>query len=76
MTISISVIIPVLNNKNGLIDTIDAVMNQSIHQNQYEVIVSDNGSTDGTLDVINQYIKKHPQLVLVQEKNKSSYGCG
>jgi len=75
MTISISVIIPVLNNKNGLIDTIDAVMNQSIHQNQYEVIVSDNGSTDGTLDVINQYIKKHPQLVLVQEKNKSSYAA-
>ena len=68
MTIAISVIIPVLNNKNGLIDTLESVTNQSINKSKYEVIVSDNGSTDGTLEIINHYRIMHPQIKLVQEK--------
>ena len=75
MTIAISVIIPVLNNKNGLIDTLEAVTNQSVNQSKYEVIVSDNGSTDGTLDVIHHYKAINPQIKLVQEKLKSSYAA-
>ena len=75
MTIAISVIIPVLNNKNGLTDTLNTVMNQSIKQTKYEVIVSDNGSTDGTLEVINHYRKINPKLILVEEKLKSSYAA-
>ena len=75
MNIAISVIIPVLNNKNGLIDTLDSVTNQSINQSNYEVIISDNGSKDGTLDVINSYRVTNPQIKLVQEKIKSSYAA-
>ena len=75
MTIAISVIIPVLNNKNGLIDTLESVTNQSINKSKYEVIVSDNGSTDGTLEIINHYRTMYPQITLVQENLKSSYAA-
>lgn len=41
------------NNKEGLIRTIESVINQSF--SDYEFIVIDGGSTDGSVDVLNKY---------------------
>ena len=45
-----SIITPVLNNKTGLLKTIESIKNQSLES--YEHIVVDGGSTDGTLEII------------------------
>lgn len=52
----ISVIIPVYNGENYLRDAIDCALNQT-YQNK-EIIVVDDGSTDGTWDIIQSYGSK------------------
>lgn len=41
------------NNKRGLFDTMNSIINQSC--NDYEYIIIDGGSTDGSTDVIKEY---------------------
>src|SRR5574344_778141 len=52
---SVSIITINYNNKNGLKKTIESVIEQS--SSDYEFIVIDGGSSDGSVDVINQFSK-------------------
>ena len=55
MTPAISVVIPVLDMATTIGPCLDALMAQSLPADQFEVIVVDNGSTDGTPDVVRRY---------------------
>jgi glycosyltransferase involved in cell wall biosynthesis len=66
----VSVIIPVFNNEKDLSICLGAILNQSIPQEDYEVIVIDNNSTDNTVQVI----KKHP-VIFGSEEKQSSYAA-
>jgi len=50
----VSVVIPVLNRAKFIGTAIESVLNQDF--DSYEVIVVDNGSTDGTQDVVRKYM--------------------
>ncbi|MCD6169778.1 MAG: glycosyltransferase [Candidatus Latescibacteria bacterium] len=50
----VSVIIPSRNNKSILLKTLNSLSRQTIPPEQYEVIVVDDGSTDGTEESISQ----------------------
>jgi glycosyltransferase involved in cell wall biosynthesis len=54
--VKISIVTPVLNCVETIRDTIESVMQQS-YQN-FEYIIVDGGSTDGTLEVIQEYKNK------------------
>jgi len=60
----ISVIIPTFNRIDLLKRAIDSVLNQSIKP--YDIIVVDDGSIDGTSDMIQQ---KYKSIKLIQQKN-------
>ena len=66
--ISISIIIPTWNRKNILIDCIDSLLSQRFLPNNFEIIICDSYSTDGTEDKIKNYIesKKISNLKLYQ----------
>lgn len=52
---TVSVIIPVLNGADTIGDTLTALVHQAGTPADPEIIVVDNGSTDGTLDVVRQF---------------------
>ena len=52
-----SVIIPTYNSENFIIETLDSVMNQSYKN--FEIIISDDGSTDQTIDKIEEIFNHH-----------------
>lgn len=63
-----SIITPVLNNKDGLMETIKSIKKQNFEN--YEYIVIDGGSTDGTLEVL-----KNEKLITkwISEKDEGIY---
>jgi len=54
----VSVIIPTYNSENIIIKTLETVFSQTY--NNYEVIVSDDGSTDNTVGVVKSFFLKNP----------------
>lgn len=55
----ISVVIPLYNKKKYIVNTLQCVINQNY--SDYEIIIVNDGSTDGSGEVVEQYIKDNPQ---------------
>lgn len=66
-----SVIVPTYNDLERLIHCIEALENQTLSRHQYEIIVVDNGSSDGTYDTL----KKWKGIIAIQEEKRSSYAA-
>lgn len=58
----ISVVIPMFNSEESIERALDSVVNQSFRA--YEIIIINDGSTDGSLAIVENYRKKSPDTVL------------
>jgi succinoglycan biosynthesis protein ExoA len=58
----VSVIVPCYNEEATIQLLLDAIEHQTFPHDQFEVIISDGISTDGTRMVITEYQKQHPDL--------------
>lgn len=64
----LSVLIPVYNVEPYLRDCLDSVINQSMKE--IEIICVDDGSTDASGDILDEYARKDPRInVIHKEKN-------
>ena len=61
----ISVVIPVLNNSDEIVKTLDALCHQTYPRDRFEIIVIDNGSEDDTV----KKVKSYPEVRLLFEHN-------
>ena len=69
--INISVIIPTYNRKNTLKKCLNAVFNQTYPKTDYEVIAIDDGSTDGTEELVNSLLNDSPCVLrYFKQENK------
>lgn len=65
----LSVVIPVYNTEKYLKACLDSVLRQTC--GDVEIIVIDDGSTDGSSDILSQYEKRHaPKIRTVHQENK------
>lgn len=64
-----SVVIPLYNKRNSLRDCIESVLNQSY--NDFELLIVDDGSTDGSVDIVKEYNDKRIRLI---EKENGGVG--
>lgn len=71
----VSVIIPVLNGHKLIGECIDSIISQDYPKDNFEVIVVDNGSTDGTIDIVKNFQKDNKNINLYHQKIKSSYAA-
>lgn len=74
MNTDISVIIPVYNVEQYLNKCLDSVINQDF--DSFEIIIVDDGSTDGSLETAKEYEDKYRNKIkLITQTNKGSGGA-
>ena len=61
----LSIGLPVYNGENYLAESLDALLGQSFED--FELIISDNASTDGTADICLRYGKQDPRIRYVRQ---------
>jgi glycosyltransferase involved in cell wall biosynthesis len=75
----LSILIPVFNEEKTIIPLLGKVNKATLqHGLEREVIIIDDASTDATIELINGYVKSHPELsirFLQQEKNSGKGNC-
>lgn len=70
----VSVAIITYNQKSFLRDTLDSVVSQVVSF-PIEIVIGDDGSTDGTQDIIKEYQKRFPDII-VPILNETNIGAG
>lgn len=73
----ISVLVPVYNDVDRIGKCIDSLLNINFPEEQYEVIVIDNGSTDGTFELLSELSQKtkDKSFKLIQCLTPGSYAA-
>jgi glycosyltransferase involved in cell wall biosynthesis len=64
VAVAVSVVVPVRNGASTIEEQLGALMRQRVAF-AWEVIVSDNGSTDGTGAIVERWAERHPRIRLV-----------
>lgn len=67
----VSVIVPVYNDAARISSCIEALLDQTYPSGLYEILIVDNGSDDGTADVVRRY----PVKLLFENSKRSSYAA-
>ncbi len=63
----ISIIIPVYNTEKYIERCLESIINQTYKE--IEIIIVNDGSTDDSLKIINQYIKKDSRIIVINQEN-------
>lgn len=66
----ISVIIPVYNAQNYLKECLDSILSQTLKE--IEIICIDDGSTDDSYEIIEEYGRQYPNIVILRQKNQGA----
>ena len=62
----VSVIMPSYNSKKYIKKAIDSVLEQTY--SNFELIIVDGNSTDGTLDILDEYKKQDRRIKVIQDE--------
>lgn len=66
--LNLSIIIPVYNTEKYLRECIDSILSQGM--NSYEIIIINDGSTDGSEEIINEYVEKYQFIKYIFQENE------
>src|ERR1044071_2387829 len=62
---SVSVVVPCRNETDHIEEAIESILAQEAPDGDFEVIVADGMSEDGTREVLDSLAKKHPRLHII-----------
>jgi len=69
---NVSIIVPCLNEEKNIAKCLNAIFSLYYPKKKMEVIVIDDGSTDSTIEILEQFKKKYKKLRLFRYKGKKN----
>ena len=70
----LSFVIPVYNGEKYLAECLDSCLTQDIPESEFEIICVNDGSTDGSYDMIRRYQEQHGNIRLIPKKHGVGFG--
>mgnify|MGYP004471132411 FL=1 len=67
----LSVMVTTYNLRDFVAETLDSILTQKTDFD-YEILVGDDGSTDGTIDIVQEYVDKYPKKVFLYVMDRDS----
>ena len=71
----LSIIVPVYNVADYLPKCLDSLLSQDLAQNEYEIIVVNDGSTDNSREIAQQYADQYANITLINQSNQGLSGA-
>lgn len=68
--IRLSFVVPVYNTAAYLVRCLDSLVNQNLSQEEYEIILINDGSTDDSAVIIGAYVDKHANIQTITQTNQ------
>lgn len=68
-TCILSIIVPVYNVEKYLRDCLDSLLMQDLSENEYEIICVNDGSTDSSPAILDEYAEKHANVRVIHKQN-------
>ena len=68
----LSILIPVYNAESYIEKCLESLIKQDISESVYEIIVINDGSTDVSLDIIENFSKKHENILVFSQENSGA----
>ncbi|MDQ7786437.1 MAG: glycosyltransferase family 2 protein [Thermodesulfovibrionales bacterium] len=68
--IDVSIVIPCRNEKNFINECIESIIENDFPQDNFEVLIVDGMSEDGTRDIIRQHANKYPFIILLDNPKR------
>jgi len=65
----LSIIVPVYNVEKYLAKCLNSLLSQDIQQNEYEIIIVLDGTTDNSESIAQSYADKYSQIILIKQQN-------
>ena len=72
----LSIVIPIYNDEKFLNECLDSCLDQELSKDDYEIICVDDGSTDRTPEILNDYAARYPNIRLIFKQHGHEYGYG
>lgn len=70
--VKLTILCVVYNQKEYIRRTIEGFLNQKTNY-KYEILIHDDASTDGTIDILKEYEKKYPDIIKVFYEDENTY---
>ena len=68
----LSILIPVFNAENHIINCLQSILDQDFPEGSYEVIIINDGSTDQSKLVISEFIKNTSNIIFIDQTNQGN----
>ncbi len=69
----VSIIVPVYNVEKYLSTCLDSLINQTLKD--IEIICINDGSTDNSLNILNEYAQKDTRIIVINKENSGPGSC-
>ena len=70
MTTKLSIIVPVYNVEQYIRPCVESIFRQGLDENAYEVILVNDGTKDNSFGVIEDIIRSHSNIIIVEQNNQ------